>query len=247
MSDPTPPHPAPGALPGGRPTSPVDNLQDSQRKALDLFAGLIAESPHNLVSRAERDRVRSVHIAECLLLGGVLLPDPGERWMDLGTGGGLPGLVLAIQFPHVHWTLVDSVGKKVTAVEAFADALGLRNVSAVRGRAEELGHQVAYREHFAGVVSRALAVLPVVMELSRAFLHDGGLLVAVKGPSVVDELPQAERARTVLRLGSIHRAALPDAARPTVVVTMRAHGSPPRQYPRKVGLPAVAPLGGRTT
>lgn len=238
-------------MPGGRAavgrSTPEREPGDDEGAALDRLAELIGTSVHNLVSRGERAGVREVHVREALLVGEILDLGAGERWVDLGTGGGLPGLVLAIRHPEVHWTLVDSVGKKVDAVRSFAQDLGLTNATAVQGRAEELAWESAHRGRYDGVISRALASLPTVMELSRAFLRDGGLLVAIKGPSVADELPDAERARRTLRLGPIHSVDIPDAARPTVVVTMRAQGSPPRHYPRKVGIPAAAPLGGRRT
>lgn len=167
--------------------------------------------------------------------------------MDLGTGGGLPGLVLAVRYPNVRWTLVDSVRKKVAAVRSFTEALDLTNVTVIHRRAEELAWETDHRGRYDGVVSRALASLATVMELSRSFLQDHGLLAVVKGPHVVDELSDAERARRLLRLEPLHRVNVPDSARPTVLVTMRAHGSPPRRYPRKVGVPAAAPLGGRPT
>lgn len=210
---------------------------------LDHLALLLAASPHNLVARGDRERVRELHVDEGVAVGR-LLPLAG-RWLDLGTGGGLPGLALAVAAPEVEWTLLDSVGKKVDAVRGFAAELGLTGVVAVTARAEDLAHDTGHRARYDGVVSRATASLPVLMELARGFLLDGGILAAVKGPRVGQELPATARARHVLRYSEIHRQDVVAVARPTVLVTMRAQGRPPRGYPRASGVARRAPIGGR--
>lgn len=215
--------------------------------ALDRLAELIATAPLNLVARGERPRLRATHIEECVQVGARLAPRPGTRWLDLGTGGGLPGLVLAIGYPEVSWVLLDSVRKKVDAVHAFAQELGLDNVAVLRGRAEEAAHDPEHRAVYDGVVSRAVAGLPVVMELARGFLQDGGQLAVVRGPDGAREAEDARRAAHVLRLRDVHSEEIEQAARPTVLVTMRADGNPPRAYPRPVGTPAAAPLGRGST
>ncbi len=211
---------------------------------LDRLSVLLAASPHNLVARGDRDRARELHVEEGVAVGR-LLPLSG-RWLDLGTGGGLPGLALAVVAPDVRWTLLDSVGKKVDAVRGFAAELGLPRVEAVRARAEDLAHDADHRARYDGVVSRATAPLPVLMELARGFLADGGVLAAVKGPRVGEELAATARARHVLHYGEIHRTDVTAVARPTVLVTMRAQGRPPRGYPRASGVPRRSPIGGGT-
>jgi 16S rRNA (guanine527-N7)-methyltransferase len=209
------------------------------------LAELIASAPLNLVSRGDRERLLSEHIPEARALLPHLPLRAGARWMDLGTGGGLPGLVLAMGAPEIRWTLVDSVGKKVQAVRGFAATLGLNNVEVVQGRAESLGREPGWRGRFDGVVARAVAPLPVLLELARGFLADGGTLAAVKGPAWEEELTAAADALVALRYKAVHTAHIASAVRPTWVVTMRADGPPPRGYPRKVGVPRTDPIGGR--
>jgi len=251
VSSPATPGTAPAATPGGRSTPgygradekggvPAD-LDDAR---LDRLAELIATSLHNLVSRRDRDRVRSVHVAESYAVGEVLAPAGGARWLDLGTGGGLPGLVLALRYPSTTWTLIDSTAKKVAEVARFAAVLELENVRTVHGRAEELAWDAQHRGTYDGLVGRAVAVLPVLLELGRGFLRDGGTLAAIKGPRLQEEIAAAERARFSLALGPIHRYPLLAEGRATTVVTMRAQGPPPRRYPRSTGIPAATPLGG---
>lgn len=166
----------------------------------------------------------------------------GMRAVDLGTGGGLPGLVLAIAYPEVRWTLMDATRKKADAVRGFARALGVENVDVVWGRAEERAHEAAYREQYDGVVARAVAPLPVLTELARGFVRPGGSLWAIKGPAWEQEVRAAAYACAVLGWGDVHSERVTSAMRPTWLVRMRAVGSLPDRYPRAAGTPQRQPL-----
>jgi len=221
----------------------VEPRPDDIGPRLDRLAELIAGSVHNLVSRRDRDAVRSAHVSECLGVASLLSVAPGDAWLDLGTGGGLPGLVLAMVFPDSRWTLVDATRKKVDAVAEFARILMLRNVTVRHGRAETLAHVPDLRERFEGVVSRAVAPLPTLLELSRGFVHQGGVVAAVKGTTWQEEVRTASRARELLRLGRPQTDVVTSAVRPTWLVSMRATGPAPAAYPRRDGLPRTQPLG----
>ena len=252
MSEPEGASDVPGAAdrppdhPGGSGNGPdtVDNRVSAGQRPVDeqlrRLADLIAASPHNLVARGERPHVFERHVLECLSLSALLRP--AGRWLDLGTGGGLPGLVLAIAHPQVAWTLIDATAKKITAVEEFAAALELGNVTAVARRAEALAHDAQYRGHYDGVVTRALAPLPTLVELARGFLRRGGRLVALKGPGASTELNDAQSAleRLHLRVSPLER--LPYDGRESWVVTMTAENDPPAGYPRRDGVPKSDPL-----
>jgi len=211
---------------------------------LDRLASLIGASPHNLVAPGDRGLVRERHIGEALAVGRAFEFRGGHRWLDLGTGGGLPGLALALAHPATRWVLLDATRKKVDEVERFAREVPVPNAEARWGRAEELARDDAHRGRYDGVVCRAVGALPVVMELARGFLRDGGFLVAVKGPTVTAELRAARKAAKPLQFHVIHSRPLKDPGRSTVLVTMRAQGAPPARFPRRVGLPAATPLGG---
>lgn len=211
---------------------------------LVLLARLVASSPHNLVSARERgpSRLLDAHLLEAWALGQQLSCGVGERWMDLGTGAGIPGLVLACRFPDSRWVLVDSVQKKARAVEGFATALGLDNVEVIVGRAEDLARNPALRGVFDGVVVRAVAVLAVVAELARGFVKPGGCLVAMKGPSWRSEAVAAGGAFERLGWVDVHAERLDFRARETWVVSMQAGGAVPDSVPRRVGVPQRHPL-----
>lgn len=214
----------------------------AEKDRLRLLGSLIAASPHNLVSAKDREDVLGMHIAECVLLVDVLPVKDGSTWIDVGTGGGLPGLVLALKRPRSRWLLIDATAKKIAAVQSFAVALGLANVQAMHGRAEALARDPQLREHFDGAVSRAVGPLPVVLELSRGFVKAGGVIAAVRGPQGPDEMAAATNALAELRLRDIHRREILGSRRKTWLVSMHADGSAPRRYPRGNGVPRQRPL-----
>lgn len=208
-----------------------------------MLANAIGASPHNLVARGERSAVYERHVREAWAVGALLQPRPGTRWLDLGTGGGLPGLVLALQHPRARWTLLDATQKKIAAVTDIAAAASLGNVDTVVGRAEAAAWTTGLRGAFDGVVARAVAPLVTLVELARGFLAPDGILAAIKGPAWEQELAVAARALDLLRLEVVDTVAIPAAVRPTWVVTMRAQGLPPDGYPRRDGIPKQQPLG----
>lgn len=211
---------------------------------LQLLGALIAESPHNLVSTRDRGLVHSTHIPECVAVVEAIGPGDGQHWIDLGTGGGLPGLAAAIMRPHVGWTLIDARRKKVDAVNEFIDVLGLSNARGVVGRAEVLARDEEFRGLFDGVVSRALARLDIVAELARGFLKARGRLEVVKGPSIDQERGHFQRCSGRLRMRESSTERVGSVDRGTVLVSIVAQGGPPRGIPRRDGLPQSEPLGG---
>jgi 16S rRNA (guanine527-N7)-methyltransferase len=213
---------------------------------LTLLAELIAGSPHNLVSGAERQRLGTVHIPEAAALVPLLGIAPSTRWLDLGTGGGLPGLVLATLVPDARFVLLDATAKKVEEVRRFAAALALDNVEPRAGRAEELARADGFRAGFDGVVARAVAPLATLLELARGFLGDGGVLAAVKGPAWRAELAEASAAMALLRWELDRVEEVTSAERPTTLVRMRAVGPPPKGFPRRTGVPKQDPIRARS-
>jgi len=145
----------------------------------------------NVVSRKDIDNLDLRHVLHSLAIAKFINFIPGGEILDLGTGGGFPGIPLAILFPDTNFTLVDSRGKKISVVNAVVEALGLKNVKAIHGRAEELKGM-----KFDFVVTRAVAKLPQLMKwihklisLKQQHAIPNGL-IALKGGNVKAEIKE---------------------------------------------------------
>lgn len=222
-------------------------MQEATRQRLDRLAELIADSPHNLVSSRDRELVAAHHIPECVAVCQTMKPGANTHWIDLGTGGGLPGLVCAIMFPKVGWTLIDATAKKINAVNDFIDELELENCRAAVGRAEVLARQEDYRGIYDGVISRAVARLDVVAELARGFVRPNGQIVVIKGPGLVQERGYMQRCSGQLKVHEKGTVIVGPDERQSHVITLIADGPVPDMIPRKDGVPASKPLGGART
>lgn len=172
-------------------------VSDGQRDMLSAYAELLLEwnGRVNLVSRKDGEQLWRNHILHAL---AVLLPCdlPREgRMLDLGTGGGLPGIPLAIMLPQVEFTLVDSIAKKIHAVGDIADRLGLRNVTVHRGRAEEQSLLRHCGKRIDIVLARAVTQLPVLVRWSFPLLRAQGprRLIVWKGGPLAAEITEARR------------------------------------------------------
>jgi 16S rRNA (guanine527-N7)-methyltransferase len=151
---------------------------------------------------------------------------------------------LAILHPDSYFTLVDSVQKKIRCVEEFAKELGLKNVIAVSDRLEILGRRNEYREQFDIVVTRALAPLPVLLELGLPLVKINGKLIAMKGPSYTSEISDADNAIKKLNTGlpEIEKYILPDEMGTHYLLIFDKKSSTSDQYPRRIGVPNKTPL-----
>lgn len=198
---------------------------------LDEFSQLLATAPANLVSRGDRASVREVHVDESVSIARALRVAAGSRWMDLGTGGGLPGLVLAKMFPDTRWVLVDARRKKIDLVGSFAATLGLDNVDVVHGRAEDLARSLDMVAAFDGVISRAVGSLVATAVLARPFVAHGEI-VAIRGPRATHEVDAAATMWELIDVVVADVPRVPGTMRPTWVVRLAARGPVPTTFIR---------------
>jgi 16S rRNA (guanine527-N7)-methyltransferase len=163
--------------------------------------------------------------------------------VDVGTGAGLPGVALKIAYPGIELTLIDSTQKKTVFLNHLVDVLGLKGVEVLNGRAEELAHDARYREHFDAVLSRGVAKLAVLTELTLPFCAVGGAFIAMKNWPPDVEVEEAERSFNALggRLRQIVRIGLWGLEDRSLVVIDKARPTP-EKYPRRSGIPQKRPL-----
>lgn len=147
----------------------------------------------NVISRKDIDNIYVHHVLHSLGIAKVISFKPGTRILDVGTGGGFPGIPLAILFPEVNFHLVDSIGKKITVVKAVAEACGLKNVKAEQARAEQLNNKYDF------IVSRAVTRLKPFYNWigskvkNKSFNSlDNGILY-LKGGELDEELAELEK------------------------------------------------------
>mgnify|MGYP001489932692 FL=1 len=166
------------------------NLNDLQQQQLQQLHSLYADwnQKINVISRKDIDALYVHHVLHSLGIAKVISFVPHSKILDVGTGGGFPGIPLAILFPETNFYLVDSIQKKIGVVNAVAAAVGLKNVKATHQRAEEVN------EKFDFVVSRAVTQMPRFVEwvqnkISSTQQHDlaNGIL-ALKGGDLTEEL-----------------------------------------------------------
>lgn len=187
--------------------------------------------------------VARLHVLDSLAALPIIDAMAPRRACDLGAGGGVPGMVLALARPHVDWTLVDSVRKKADAMRSFATALGLPNVSVVAERAEIMGREPRHRESFDLVTARACAALPVLLEYALPLVRVGGSVVAWKGPISGDELLTGDEASARLGGGdaAVHPTGLEALGDHRFVVVPKV-GPTPGRFPRRPGEARRRPL-----
>jgi 16S rRNA (guanine527-N7)-methyltransferase len=215
---------------------------DAAERYVELL--LEANATVNLTRIVMPAEVARLHLLDALSVLPVLDVLAPQRALDLGSGGGVPGIVLALARPEVSWTLVDSVGRKADAMRGFVEALGMGNVAVLAERAESLGRDAAQRERFDLVTARACAPLPVLVEYALPLVRLGGALVAWKGAVSADELRAGRAAAAQLGGGGpdVQSAGIAALGDHSFAIVAKLRPTPDR-FPRRPGEPARRPLG----
>ena len=224
------------------------SLNEEQQKSFYIFYQDLVEKNKvmNLTSITDEKDVILKHFADSIALI-LAVPDLKEKkykTLDLGTGAGFPGIPLAIAYPEMELTLADSLNKRILFIKEETEKLGLKNVNAVHGRAEDLAKDQSYREGFDLCVSRAVANLSTLSEYCIPFIHINGFFIPYKSGNVEDEILQSSRALKILKSKmekTIHYS-LPEGAGERTLLLIKKEDTTPKKYPRKAGLPSKEPI-----
>ena len=220
-------------------------LTDRQIEQLDLFYELLVEKNTvlNLTAITEFDEVLVKHFVDSLSICTVL-PNDVTTVCDLGTGAGFPGIPMAIAYPDLQFTLIDSLNKRIKFLQEVVDALGLSNVTLVHARAEEAGRNKLYREKFDLVVSRAVANIATLSEYCLPLVNVGGYFISFKSGDVKEEIEASGSAVKKLG-GNLTKPvyfSLPDTDISRSFLIIKKEKNTPKAYPRKAGTPSKEPL-----
>lgn len=220
-------------------------LTPRQVTALEsLVHHLELHADRGLTAVTERDNIIDIHLRDSLSL--LALPETGPVMsvIDVGSGGGFPGLPLAIARPSVSFSLLESNSRKCIFIESCIDLLGLRNARVINSRAETAGHAET-RESFDLALARALGPLPVVLELALPLVRPGGFLLMQRGGRRSGD--EAVALEVAPMLGGSLRRVVPvkpyPQARRLHVWVFEKQNTTPDCYPRRPGIPRKRPLG----
>jgi 16S rRNA (guanine527-N7)-methyltransferase len=223
-------------------------LPGQQKQLLEKFVNAVLAAPRFLSLTATDDPAEfwDRHILDALRVVSLLPKTQQESALnviDVGSGNGVPGIPAAIACPHWHVTLLDSNNKKCGFLDTFCKFNEIKNVTVLAGRAEEFGRDPDYREMFDLSFARALAKLPVALELATPFIRKGGSLCIPHGQSYDSEMFHVKK--TMKELGVISQTPIPYSLsrndKLKALIFEKVSGTP-EKYPRKVGIPHKRPL-----
>lgn len=219
---------------------------ESQLKQLICYYDLVLQknTVMNLTTITEYKEFVKKHFVDSLILLKHVIPQPGMKIIDIGTGAGFPGIPIKIMCPFVSMVLLDSLNKRVLFLQDVIRELGLSDISVIHERAEELVHKEDYREGFDLCLSRAVANLTTLVEYCLPYVKVGGEFISYKSGKIEEELKDAEYAIGVLGGETAESASfcLPDSDIERTLIHIRKKRKTPEKYPRSVGKPAKEPL-----
>lgn len=219
-------------------------LDDTALTRLSKYGNLLLEwnEKINLTAITDPDEVLIKHFYDCLLFLKKVDVPQGAKVIDVGTGAGFPGMVLAIARPDIKLCLLDSLNKRVNFLCEVLRELGL-SAEAVHLRAEEGARKAEYREQYDIACARAVAALPTLAEYCLPYVKEGGSFIAMKGPAAAEELKAAYTALKTLGgdKGTLAEEKLPDGSERCFVFVKKISQTPTK-YPRQSAKIAKQPL-----
>ncbi|MCX8278291.1 MAG: 16S rRNA (guanine(527)-N(7))-methyltransferase RsmG [Dehalococcoidia bacterium] len=229
------------------------DLDAKQQAQLQRYRELIElrSQQFNLTGHKTWDRIREelfIRSLRVLSPAGGNVPTPewfaGKKAIDVGTGAGIPGLVMKIALPELHVTLLDSIGKRTNFLIEVANELELTGLQVINGRAEDLAQEFSHREQYDVVVARGVARLAELAELTIPFAKIGGTVILPKSQGVSGEVTEAGGAAEILGAAPALTLEIdkPGQSPPDDMVYWMKISSTPEEFPRKVGIPHQSPL-----
>lgn len=221
-------------------------IDENQLEKFDKFTELMLywNERISLTSITDEEEIIDKHYVDSLTLLKTDLIEGNLKVLDLGTGGGYPGIPLKIMRNDLKMTLLDSRLKKIEYLETIVGDLGFDDLELIHGRAENLGQDQAYREAYDLVLSRAVANLSSLAEYCLPFLKIGGFFIAMKGSDYETEVNDAKKAIKKFggQIQEIIDIQIPETDITHALVIIKKERSTPNKYPRRPGTPTKDPI-----
>lgn len=219
-------------------------LNDKQAEQFLRYYELLIQKNQvmNLTSITEFDDVVLKHFLDSLMICKIQKPE--GSLIDVGAGAGFPGIPLKIMYPNLKVVLLDSINKRVQFLNEVIQELGLENIKAIHGRAEDFAKQKIYREQFDCCVSRAVANLSSLAEYCIPFVKIGGYFIPYKSGKIQEELDSGKKAINILggTVEIVKEFELPETDISRCLLYIRKIENTPQKYPRKAGMPTKEPI-----
>ncbi|MFU0827997.1 MAG: Ribosomal RNA small subunit methyltransferase G [Lachnoclostridium sp.] len=222
------------------------NLSSLQTEQFFKYYELLIEKNKvmNLTAITEMEDVIKKHFIDSLAITRVFDMNQNITILDMGTGAGFPGIPIKIAFPNTKLVLLDSLNKRIHFLNDCIHELGLEDIEAIHGRAEDYAKDPMYREKFDLCVSRAVARLATLSEYCMPYVKVSGYFIPYKAGNIKEELDESKKAIKILG-GTIEKAdnyLLPGTDMERTLIKIKKTSSTPKIYPRSAGKPSKEPI-----
>ena len=221
-------------------------LSEKQLEQFKKYYDMLIEKNKvmNLTAITEWEEVIDKHFIDSFSLVKAIDLSGDKYVLDLGCGAGFPGIPLKIAFPNLKIVLLDSLNKRILFLKEVIEELGLENIEALHGRAEDYARKPEYREQFDYCVSRAVANLTSLSEYCIPYVKEGGYFISYKSGKVKEEVKEVKKALYLLggKMENMNSFQLPETDMERNFVLIKKEKRTPKKYPRKAGIPTKEPL-----